>query len=277
MTPVRTPLRLFAGITLTIAFSLASAAQTAAAPKPPSEATPPQASATSPAPTGQAHPYTGPMWPTSVHFFHLSSTTTQQMQNEILVSLRNLLDPRVKVALSPSSNTILIGGTDDQIALAQKIITDLDKPSKAYRLTYTLIDFDGTKRVGDQHYSMVLVPGQRTVLKQGNKVPVYTGAYVDKTSTTNQQVTYLDVGMDFDATLDDSPNSLGLKTKVSQSSVVEDRTTVATTMQDPVLRQSVFEGSAILTPGKPLVIGNLDIAGTTRRIEIQVIAEPLAQ
>ena len=278
MTTVRTPLRLLAGITLTFAFSLASAAQTDAAPKSPSEAAPAQAPTTpTPAPAGQSHPYTGPMSYTSVHIFHLASTTTQQLQNEILVSIRNIVDPRVKVTLSPSSNSILIAGPDDQAALAQKIITELDKPSKAYRLTYTLIDLDGTRRVGDQHYSMVLVPGQRTVLKQGNKVPVYTGAYVDKTSTTNQQVTYLDVGMDFDATLDDSPNSLRLKTKVGQSSVVEDRTTVATTMQDPVLRQSVFEGSAILTPGKPLILGSLDISGTTRRIEIQVTAEPLAQ
>ncbi|MBS1799862.1 MAG: hypothetical protein JSS95_08560 [Acidobacteria bacterium] len=267
MTPART-LRLLA--TLALASTFAASAQTPESSGSPAAA----AQTTPPPPTGQPHPYTGPMSYTSVHIFHLSSTTTQQMQNEILVSIRNIVDPRVKVTLSPSSNTILIAGPDDQIALAQRIITELDKPSKTYRLTYTLIDLDGSKRIGDQHYSMVLVPGQRAVLKQGNKVPIYTGAYVDKTSTTNQQVTYLDVGMDFEATLDDSLNSLRLKTKVGQSSVLEDRS-VAAALQDPVLRQSVFEGSAILTPGKPLTIGSLDISGTTRRIEIQATVEPI--
>ena len=155
------------------------------------------------------------------------------------------------------------------------MIDVLDKPNKTYRLTYTLNDLDGTKRVGDQHYAMVLVPGQRTVLKQGNKIPVVTGAYLKEINSPQTQVTYLDIGMSFDATLDDAPNSLRLKTKVEQSSVLEDRS--GTVAQDPVVRQSVFEGSANLTPGKPLTLGSLDIAGTTRVFEIQVNAEPIPQ
>jgi len=211
------------------------------------------------------------MWPTSVHIFPLSGTTTLQQQNEILTAVRNINDPRVRIMLVPSQNTILFSGTDDQIALAQKMIDALDKPSKAYRLTYTLVDLDGTKRVGDQHYAMVLASGQRTVLKQGNKIPVITGAYLKEINAPQTQVTYLDIGMSFDATLDDATNSLRLKTKVEQSSVLEDRS--GTVAQDPVVRQSVFEGTAMLKPGKPLTIGTLDIAGTTRRIEIQVTAE----
>lgn len=274
----RITLNRLAGLTLASVFALTAAAQAPEAPKPAEAGSPPaslatQAPATPPAPTGPSRPYTGPMSPTSVHIFPLSSTTTAQMQNEILVTIRNILDPRVKVTMSPTGNTFFIAATDDQIALAQKIIDALDKPSKTYRLTYTLIDLDGTKRVGDQHYSMIVVPGQRAVLKQGNRVPVVTGAYLKEMNAPQSQITYLDVGMSFDATLDDSPNALRLKTKVEQSSVVEDRTSALS--QDPVVRQSLFEGSALLSPGKPLIIGTLDITGTTRRVQIQATIEPL--
>jgi hypothetical protein len=29
-----------------------------------------------------------------------------------------------------------------------------------------------------------------------------------------------------------------------------------------------------ITPGKPLTLGTLDVAGTTRHIDIQIVAEP---
>jgi type II secretory pathway component GspD/PulD (secretin) len=187
-------------------------------------------------------------------------------------ALRNLTDPRNRIILIPSEYAIVMQAPADQIAAAEKLLNDLDRRQASYRLTYTLIDLDGTKRLGDQHYTMVLVPGQRAVLKQGNKVPVVTGAYLKELNSPQTQITYLDVGMNFEATLDYAP-SLRLKTKVEQSSVLEDRSSTAA--QDPVVRQSVFEGSAILTPGKPLTIGTLDIAGTTRRVEIQATVDPI--
>src|ERR1700756_1396562 len=131
MTPARTPLRLVAGLTLASVLSLTAAAQTPDPQKPPAESAPSPASPATPqapaAPAvGQGRPYTGPMFPTSVHIFTLAATTTQQQQNEILVTIRNIVDPRTKVTLSPSQNTIFLAGTDDQIALAQKIIESLD-------------------------------------------------------------------------------------------------------------------------------------------------------
>ena len=47
---------------------------------------------------------------------------------------------------------------------------------KTYRLTYTLTETDGGKRVGTQHFAMIVVSGRKTVLKQGNRVPLVTGS-----------------------------------------------------------------------------------------------------
>ena len=102
-------------------------------------------------------------------------------------------------------------------------------------------------------------------------MPVITGSYDAGRSNSQTQFTYLDVGLNFDATLDESVNGVRLRTKAEQSSIVEDKSNVVA--QDPVLRQTVLEGTAILTPGKPLVLGSLDIPGSTRHQEVEVVME----
>jgi type II secretory pathway component GspD/PulD (secretin) len=263
MTFARTPLRLLAGFTLSTTLALAAPAQTAAPDKP----------AVAPAPVKQEHPQRPPYGPTITHVFYLKNLPTQPEALEALTVLRNIIDPRDHIALMPSQNTLVMEAPAEEIAAAEKLINDLDRPKRTYRLTYTLIDLDGSKRVGDQHYSMVLVTGQRAILKQGNRVPVVTGAYDKEVKAPTTQITYVDIGMNFDATIEDAPNSLRLKAKVERSSVVEDRSSALS--QDPIIRQSLFEGSAVLTPGKPIILGSLDISGTTRRIEIQAMVEPL--
>jgi general secretion pathway protein D len=69
--------------------------------------------------------------------FYLTNATQVNDANEITVAVRNLLPPDVKVFLVPSQNAITMRGTPDQLALAQKIISDLDRPKKTYRLTFT--------------------------------------------------------------------------------------------------------------------------------------------
>jgi len=214
-----------------------------------------------------------PYGPTVIRVFYLKNLSTQQEANEALTVLRNLLDPRDRLTIIPSRNALVMEAPPDHVADAEKLLNDLDKPKKTYRLNYTVIDFDGSKRLGDQHYSMVLVSGQRTILKQGNRVPIITGTDTKDPNNPQTQYTYLDIGMNFDATIDDAPNSLRLKAKVEQSSVVDNRS--GALPQEPLIRQSLFEGSAVLTPGKPIVLGSLDITGTTRRIEIQATVEPL--
>jgi hypothetical protein len=46
-------------------------------------------------------------------------------------------------------------------------------------------------------------------------------------------------------------------------------------MQDPVFHQTVLEGTATIVPGKPLVLGSLDIPGTNRHQQVEVTAEAI--
>jgi type II secretory pathway component GspD/PulD (secretin) len=206
--------------------------------------------------------------------YYLSSITQQNDANEILITLRNMLSVHAKMYLVSFQNAIAVSATPEDQAAAQRIINDLDRPHKVYRLTFTLAESDSGKRVGIQHFSIVVAAGQRTVLKQGDKIPVATGTYGADTNTQQTQFQYLDVGLNFDATLTDSPDGLLLKSKVEESSLGQPSTIAG--VQEPVIRQTSLEGTSAMKPGKPLTLGSLDIENTTRHIDIEVVAEPIS-
>jgi type II secretory pathway component GspD/PulD (secretin) len=203
--------------------------------------------------------------------FYLTNTSQMNEATEILTAIRNMIKSEDKVYLVPSQNAVIVYASPDDLLLTQKLISELDRPRRSYRLTYTINESDGGKRIGSQHFSMIVVSGQRTTLKQGSKVPIVTGSFNSANSQTQNQVTYIDIGLNFDATLDESVNGVRLRTKAEQSSILEDKSGVA--VQDPVVRQTVLEGASILTPGKPLVLGSLDIPGSTRHQDVEVVME----
>jgi type II secretory pathway component GspD/PulD (secretin) len=221
----------------------------------------------------QAQALRQPVGPT--HTFYLANATEMNEGNEILAALRNMLNPETRITFVPSQKAILIRPTSpEQLENAQKIINDLDRPRKTYRLTYTITERDGSKTIGVQHYNLVAVPGQRTLLKEGSRVPVITANYPSSVSTgPKADVTYLDVGLNFEAMLEESSPGTRLHTKVEQSSIAEQPSGVGS--QDPVIRQTLIEGSSIVTLGRSLVLGSIDIPGSTRHLDIEVTAESI--
>jgi len=209
----------------------------------------------------------------TVRTFHLLNVVRQSDGNEILVAIRNMISPSAKVNFVPSENAIIVRSSPDQLALVEKIIKDLDQPRKTYRLTYTFTEMDGSRSIGTQHFSMVVISGERTQLKQGSRVPLVTGSYDSGKSQAQTQVTYVDVGLNFDVLLDESADAIRLRSKVEQSSVADQVSGVGP--QDPVLRQTILQGTSFLTAGKPLVLGSLDIPGSTRRLDVAVVMEPI--
>ena len=144
---------------------------------------------------------------------------------------------------------------------------------KTYRLTYTLTETEGGKRVGTQHFAMIVVSGRKTVLKQGNRVPLVTGS-VSTSGGAQTQVQYLDIGLNIDASIEESADDgVKLNTAVEQSSIAEGKSGFGT--QDPIVRQAKLEGTSILTAGKPLILGSMDIPSSARRLDIEVVMEPV--
>jgi hypothetical protein len=195
---------------------------------------------------------------------YLTNLSNPNDAQEVITALRNML-PNAKMYYVPSQSAISMKGTPEDIALTRKILADMDKTKKIYRLTYTMTERDGEKTLGVEHLSLVVASGSKTVLKQGSRVPVGIGG------GTKAEVTYLDIGEEIEASLDGYFDGARLRTKVVQSSIAEDKSSVGT--QDPVIRQTTLEGTSTLIQGKPLVLGSLDIPGSTRRQEIEVVSE----
>jgi type II secretory pathway component GspD/PulD (secretin) len=198
--------------------------------------------------------------------FYLNNATRVTDLNDIQTDLRNML-PMARIYGVASQNAISIQGSAEDLAQAQKMISELDRPRKVYRLTYTITEMDGGKRVGVEHFVLVVASGGRTILKQGSRIPIVTGTYDAGAPMQNTQVQYQDVGLTIDASLDGE----SLHSKVEQTSSAEEKSGVG--LQDPIVRQTVLDGTSTLTPEKVQVLGALDIPGSTRHEEIEVAME----
>jgi len=208
---------------------------------------------------------------------YLTNVTQQNDLNDITTDLRNIL-PRTKIYAIASQDAISIHASPEDLVLAQKIVADLDRPKKLYRLTYTVTEMDNGKRTGSQRFVLIAASGVKTVLKQGNRVPVFVGTNDAKSSAQNievqyvgAQVQYADVGLNIEASVGGYAEGMRLHTKIEQSSVSEEKSGVGP--QDPMIRQTVLDDTSTLAPGRPLVLGSLDLPGSTRHEEIEVAAE----
>jgi type II secretory pathway component GspD/PulD (secretin) len=205
---------------------------------------------------------------------YLANITQQNDANEIQTALRNMI-PKAKIYYLPSQGALSIRAGDEDMQLAQKIVADLDRTRKTYRLTYKITQTDDGKRVGEQHFALLVVSGGKTWLKQGSRLPVVTG-YVGGSgdagsSKQDSQVTYVDVGLNIEASLDGYPDGVRLHSKVEQSSLADEKSGIGS--QDPVIRQSTLDATSTLEPGKPLVLGSLDMPGTARHMDVEVVSE----
>ncbi|MGA9585878.1 MAG: hypothetical protein WBQ95_11160 [Terracidiphilus sp.] len=198
---------------------------------------------------------------------YLANLTDVREANDAVTDLRNML-PKAKIYRVDSANAISIYATPEDIERAQKILADIDRPRKTYRLTYTISD--GTTQGVPQRFVMIVGSGNKITLKQGARVPIVTGTY-GTGSDQNTQVQYMDVGINLDATLEGHGDEMRLRTKIEQTSVAEEKSNVG--IQDPVIHQSVMEGESAIALGKPVLLGSVDIPGSGKRVEVSVVAE----
>jgi type II secretory pathway component GspD/PulD (secretin) len=201
----------------------------------------------------------------------LNHATERNDLNDVQTGLRNVF-PSVKIYGIPGQYAITVKGTAEEMQDIKKMVAELDRPRKVYRVTYSVTDVENGKRTGTQHYSLVVASGSRGILKEGKRVPLVTGATGDKAeSGQSSQVQYIDVGVMIDASIDGQ----GLKTKVELTGVAEEKSSVGT--QDPVIQQTMVENASSVTGGKPVVLGTIDVPGTVRHEEIEVTTELITQ
>jgi type II secretory pathway component GspD/PulD (secretin) len=210
--------------------------------------------------------------PSTYKTFYLSNLVRQQDANEIQTDLRNML-PMAKLFYVPSQSAISIRGSAEDIALAQKILADLDRTRKTYRLTYTITETDSGQPSGKQHVSLIVASGGNTDFKQGSKVPLVIGVDTQGQQSPRSDVQYMDIGLEIEATLNGYADGVHLRSRIAQSSVADEKSGIGT--QDPIFHQTTLDSTATLVPGKPLILGSLDIPGTNRHQQVEVLSEAI--
>lgn len=209
----------------------------------------------------------------SYHTFYLTHATENGNGVEITTVLRNLLQ-RDRIIYVHFQNAVTIYGPADDMQLARQIISELDRPSPSWRLTYALTQ-SGGDHPGTRHISVIVASGSKTQFRQGTRVPLVTGTYgKDSAPADSTQVQYIDVGLNLSAGLEGPADGLRLHTKVELSGLSDDKSGIGT--QDPILRQTVLDATANITPGKPLALGSLDLPGTNGHDEVTVTVEPVS-
>lgn len=200
---------------------------------------------------------------------YLKNAAGQNDLNDVQTALRNNF-PWAKLYGVAGQYAITVTATAEEMQDIKKMVAELDRPRKIYRVTYNVSDVENGKRTGTQQYSLVVAAGSRGILKEGKRVPLVTGG-AGENATQNSQVQYIDVGVSIDASIEGQR----FNTKFELSGVAEEKSGVG--LQDPVIQQTMVENTASLTGGKPIVLGSLEVPGTTRHEEIEVTTELLGQ
>ena len=204
--------------------------------------------------------------PASYQTFYLKNATSQNAATDIQTAIRNLL-PGAKIYYAATENALMVSGSTEELALAQKMLADLDRPQQVYRVSYTLSDGHGAPR----RLVLLLVPGRRAVAKQGSRVPIMTGSYKEGGGEpANTQFQYVDVGLNVDASMEGYGDGLRLQSKIEDTSISEQKSNVG--IQDPIVDQSVLESESAVSSGKPATLGSLQMPDG-KRMEVQVSIE----
>ncbi len=150
--------------------------------------------------------------------FYLSNLSQATELQDIVNAMRTLLEVS-RIQQLQSQNAIIVRGTPDQIALAQKLVDDLDKAKPEVIIDVVIMHFTITVPgvtasaiMGDSNTKIIQNPqiraldGQKATLKIGDRVPVATGSFqpgiggVGINPLVNTQFQYLDVGVNIDIT-----------------------------------------------------------------------------
>ncbi|HEX3372559.1 MAG TPA: secretin N-terminal domain-containing protein, partial [Edaphobacter sp.] len=112
----------------------------------------------------------------AVQTFYLTNASQANDANELVVAIRNLLDPSVKIYVVPSQNAIVMRATPDELLIAQKLLNDLDRARPEVVVDVAVLEVN--KNV--EHNLGLTLPQQASVSVQATQTTNTSGS----TSTT---------------------------------------------------------------------------------------------
>jgi general secretion pathway protein D len=114
----------------------------------------------------------------AVQTFYLTNASQANDANELVVAIRNLLDPSVKIYVVPSQNAIVMRATPDELLIAQKLLNDLDRarPEVVVDVAVLEVNKNVERNLG------IILPQSITITPQAT--PTTTSSSTTTTTTT---------------------------------------------------------------------------------------------
>jgi general secretion pathway protein D len=119
----------------------------------------------------------------AVQTFYLTNASQANDANELVVAIRNLLDPSVKIYVVPSQNAIVMRATPDELLIAQKLLNDLDRARPEVVVDVAVLEVN--KNV--EHNLGITLPQSITITPQAS--PTTTTTTTTSTTTTGTTTT----------------------------------------------------------------------------------------
>jgi len=151
-----------------------------------------------------------------------------------------------------------------QDSSAPKAAPEAEKTVNAYRLDFSVNEFDDGKKINTRQYSMNLNADDGNEIKIGTRVPV---------EAKQGEFQYLDVGTNIWCRIGERANGLPLsvRAEISNFAMPEQQTQNS----HPVLRQLSIRASTLAQLGKPMVVGSVDDPNSKRQFQLEVTVTKL--
>jgi general secretion pathway protein D len=116
----------------------------------------------------------------AVQTFYLTNASQPNDANELVVAIRNLLDPSVKIYVVPSQNAIVMRATPDELLIAQKLLNDLDRARPEVIVDVAVLEVNRNV----EHNLGITLPQSITITPQANPTTTTTTSSSTTTGTT---------------------------------------------------------------------------------------------
>jgi len=140
------------------------------------------------------------------------------------------------------------------------------RDGSVYKVDFNIHDSGDPAGKGGRKYSMLLNSGIKGVFKVGNRVPTATG--VANGSVVNTQFTYIDVGMNVEASVAEQGGKYAMHASLDVSGAIPALKDAA--VQNPTISQIRVDMDTSVPPGKPSVVASFDDPVTGRKFDVEV-------
>jgi hypothetical protein len=147
-----------------------------------------------------------------------------------------------------------------------------DKLSTPYRVEYTWSEFDDGKKINTRNYTVLVgtVHGFGN-LRVGSKVPVVTGSAQPGANAFPVQYQMMDIGVNIDSRVDETPNGLKIYTNLDSTSFSQNPDQADNQNRPPVVHQIKLALDTVVPPNKRTVISTVDDPGSKRSFQLEVM------